>query len=1027
MEGTQSERAFEGGEASAGRTSDPYFTAAARARRPSGARTSRHCVRSRGALHCAAVPLALAFFLSGAAALMLQVLWTRMMGHVLGATALAVSTVLTVFMGGLALGSHLGGRWAPRFKQPILVFAALEAGVGLYGLLVPALVDALPTLQVGWSAWLGEGRWGFAGLRFLLASLVLLLPTTAMGATLPVLAEAAVEKGAQLAERVGALYAANTFGAVAGALASGFWLIPTYGISTTVRLAAAIDVSVAMAVLALFSAGGRRLLLLARTRAPSVAERLLEFEPSVRILATNRERRRTLIVFALSGATAMCLEVLWSRAVGVVIGASTYAFTLILTTFLVGLASGAAVAGRYVTTWRDPLRVLARVEIAAAAATILAALVIDRLPLWLHDVTRDESLTHTGLYLTHFLLTALVTLPATLFLGAVFPLVLTVVAPDDEARAGAVVGRAYALNTLGSILGSFAGGFFVLPLMGVERGLETAATVAGGLGVYLLLDRLRSSTKEIVAATLIAALALMGPTWDVERWTAGMFRFYLAREVYGSGWSPSTDIVYHQDGVATTVTVGRYPGRDDGLGVVLKVGGKVDASDIGDMPTQVLSGLLPVLLHDDPKDVLVIGYGSGVTPGALLQAPLQSLWVAELEDAIYTASNRHFSHVNHEPHRDPRATLAVDDGRNFLLTRNLSFDIIVSEPSNPWLSGAASLFTQDFFEIAKRRMRPGGVFLQWLQLYELSPQSIHSLVRTFHRAFPHVLVFTPDPHSNDTFLVGADHPLRIQRARLERWWANPKVAAELARARVHEPDDLLGLFFVGEEGLPSVVGPGPINTDDNALIEYAAPRDLLEYGTRDAHVPFRDRARGRRRILLADGGWFEGFSSSPEALASRGYRLFRQGRLADARDHVEAAKAGGADVESLEAILDVINAADDQPVVIANERTRTHRRYAEVVRAMLDGRDRDALLLAETSTDAAWTESAAHAFLRAFLLYREGESSTANTIFDKLLSEDEFVAEHPEVLFYAGRAAATRHRWDRALEILQRYEMARAR
>lgn len=964
------------------------------------------------------MPIALAFFLSGAAALVLQVLWTRMLGHVLGASALAVSTVLTVFMGGLALGSHFGGRLAPRVKNPLLGFSALETAVGLYGLLVPTLLGWLPAVQAGAASVLGEGLWGWALFRFVLSCLVLLVPTTAMGATLPLLAQAVVNRDADLAEETGRLYAANTFGAVAGALLAGFHLIPTLGVERTVWLAAGIDLFVAVFVLLVFAAGPR---LKARRRDP--AQRgLYALEPDLRITASDRERRRALFAFAASGAVAMALEVLWTRALGVVMGASTYAFTLILVTFLVGLAGGAAVVSRWMGRIRDPLRTLARVEIGVGLYTAFASLFIDRLPIWLHAYTRDPDLTHGGLYLIHFVLASLTTLPATLMLGAVFPLVLGVLARPGETEApGPVVGRAYAFNTLGAIVGSFAGGFLILPLLGVEHGLETLAVLACGLGGLLLLERPERRRSAGLAVLGVALFAAVGPRWDVERWTAGMFRFYLARDVYTYGWGSTTDIIYHRDGIATTVTVGRYPGRDDGLGVVLKVNGKVDASDIGDMPTQILSGLLPVLLHDDPKDALVIGYGSGVTPGALLQAPIERLWIAELEDAVYEASNRHFAHVNHRPHEDPRATLAVDDGRNFLLTRDQAFDLIVSEPSNPWMSGAASLFTRDFFEIAKTRLREGGVFLQWLQLYELSPESIHALARTFHAAFPYVLVFTPDPHSNDTFMVGSMTPIEVRADRVRRWLQDPKLAAELERARVFGPDDLVGLFFLDQTRFPELIGAGPINTDDNALIEFAAPRDLLRFGTRDASVPFRDRARGRRRELVADGP-FVGYDQAPEALLERGYRLFAQGRLADARDHAEASGPG----QQLGALLDLVEGPDDRPVVVKEAAEQGHPVYAEAVRYMLDGRDRDALAVVERDEDPRWLNDPGHAFLRAFLLYRQNDAIQALEVFERLLEEEAFVAAHPEVLFYAARSAAHRHRWANVLEWMLAFAMSEA-
>lgn len=964
------------------------------------------------------MPVALCFFLSGAAALILQVLWTRMLGHVFGATALAVSTTLTVFMAGLALGSHFGGKYAHRLKRPLVAFAALETAVGAYGLLVPSLFEMLPSLQraVG----LELGFWGYALFRFVMVALILALPTTAMGATLPILAQGVVKRSDEMASRVGALYAANTFGAVLGAFVAGFVLIPDYGITTTVYLAAAIDLFVAVLVLLLFTVGGSKLLL-TRVRAQPADELLDEFEHDQAPLPPTpaRVQNVTLFVFAASGAAAMAMEVLWSRAVGVVIGASTYSFTLILTTFLVGLASGAAITSAYVERLKSPVRVLAWVEIAVGATALLASALIDRAPFWLLEAAQGPGITMDGIYRTNFFIAAAITFPSTLALGAVMPLVVRVLAPRGEGEAGAIVGRAYAVNTLGAIVGSFAGGFLILPLLGVEYGLLACALGSVALGVGLAVSSGVQPKRFVIAGALAVAFVMVLPRWDVRRWTAGMFRMYLARTVYDEGWEPYGKVIYHRDGVVTTVTVEQ---QDDGVGVSLKVNGKVDASDIGDMPTQILSGLLPYLLHEGPKDTLVIGYGSGVTPGAVLQAPVDTVRVAEIEDAVYEAANTHFSHVNHAPHTHERCELHVDDGRNFLLTRDDTYDIIISEPSNPWMSGAASLFTQDFFEIAKGRLREGGVFLQWLQLYELAPKNIHALVRTFHSVFPYVLIFTPDPTSNDTFLIGAEHPLKLSRARIQASLDNEVLAKELLRAKVDHPDDFFGLFMLGTDEVGPFVGPGPINTDDNALIEYAAPKDLLTYAVRDAAVPFIEAARGQR--LQMTKKYFEGWSRSPEDLGRLGYALLQQGRLQDARAFAEEARAGGHRTDRLLRLVEYVDEQDDEPVVIANPETKNDELYAKVVFDMTEGDDRNALARLD-EVEKSEDRSLAHRFLYAYLCYREGRLGDAEYLIREVMKDDLFVAQHPTTLYYAGRIAMYSGRFGEGLAFLERFDDTR--
>ncbi len=964
------------------------------------------------------VAVAVCFFLSGAAALILQVLWTRMIGHVFGATALAVSTILTVFMGGLALGSHLGGRWAPRLKRPLLVFAVLESAVGLYGLLVPTLLHAMPD----WQRVLlpeGYGYWWYAIARFLIVAILLLLPTTAMGATLPVLAEGVVERSDEMASKVGTLYAANTFGAVLGAMLGGFYLIPTLGMATTVYVAAAVDLAVAIFVLLVFRFGGRGWL---RVSTPATSEADAEGGPEIVQLEPFRppstaDRRRALVAFALSGGAAMALEVLWTRSVGVVIGASTYSFTLILTTFLIGLAVGAAVMTRRIRRVSDPVKVLAYIQLAVGILALAGNLLVDRLPLFLHFVARSQDFTLEQLYLANFFIAAVVMLPATLALGAVMPLVVRILAPEGPVHAGAIVGRAYALNTLGAIVGSFVAGFVLLPVLGVERGVQLSALLSLLVGAGLLIDRPKPRGRAVATVAVGLLVVVLAPGWNVGAWTAGLFRMYLVHSVYADGWDPYGEVVYHRDGLATTVTVER---QGEGFGVALKVNGKTDASDVGDMPTQVLSGLLPVLLHDEPKSVLVIGYGSGVTPGAVLQAPVESLYVAEIEARVYEASNLHFGHVNHRPDLDPRASLVVDDGRNFLRTRSGTYDIIISEPSNPWMTGAASLFTTDFFSIAKQRLRPQGIFLQWLQLYELSTDNVHTLVRTFHSVFPHLLIFSPDPSSNDMLLVGSDHPLKVRREGIERWLADEQMRAELAKGGFESANDLLGLLLIDDSRVDALIGEGPLNTDDNALIEFSAPKDLLTYSTADADLPFLTAFDGRRDRLLDTR--FEGFGPPWTDVADR---LVWSAQLEDARTFIDRArKAGELDVDRVERLTRYIDGDDTEPVVIADETTRSDVDYARVVKAMIDGDDEDALAIAMSISDFA-ERSLAHRFMYGFLLYRMDEVSYADDVLETVIADEEFVQAYPTSLFYAGRARMFRGEYREGLAILRRFDALR--
>ncbi|MFO0727195.1 MAG: fused MFS/spermidine synthase [Myxococcota bacterium] len=975
--------------------------------------------------------VSLCFFLSGAAALILQVLWTRMLGHVFGATALAVSTTLTAFMGGLALGAYLGGKRAPTLKRPLLAFAVLETSVGLYGLLVPSLFDLLPTVQRLLGDSIGQSFFGYSLLRFVLVAVVLLLPTTAMGATLPILAEGVVKTGRDVASKVGELYAANTLGAMFGAFMGGFVLIPGLGLRSTMLVAAAMDLLVAGAVLLLFRwAGGERILLkAARMDTPDAVLALLE--PVDVVDASPRAQRAALVVFAVSGGAAMALEVLWTRAVSVVIGASTYAFTLILCTFLIGLASGAAWMTRRIDRVKNPILGLAWAEVSVGILGVLGTIFVDKLPLILHSVARSADATMSSVYFANFFISALVMLPATFALGTVMPLVVRALAPTGADHAGPIVGRAYTLNTFGCILGSFAGGFVILPLIGVQHGLWVAALTNVALGVGLAILRGRPEVPEgegarqgrptMIFVTAAAAVALVAvtPAWNVPAWTAGLFRYYLAKNVYYHGWDWRGKLLFHQDGIATTVTV---EGAEDGVGVSLKVNGKVDASDIGDMPTQILSGLLPLLVHPEAQRVLVIGFGSGVTSGAVLEAPVKKLDLVEIESAVLEASSRFFAHVNHEPRKDPRFSGIIDDGRNFLLTHDQPYDVIISEPSNPWMTGASSLFTKDFFEIAQRRLSSDGVFLQWLQLYELSGDNVNTLFSTFHSVFPYVVVFSPSPRSNDTLVLGAKHPIALDRENIARALADAKLGPELGRAEIHVPEDFFGLFLQGSAEVERLTKGGRINTDDNALIEFGAPQDLLEYSVKDAEIRFLEDIDGMRFSHAPPH--FRGFGlDRAGGLITLAERLCRQGRLSDATEACSKARSSTAApqllprIERVEAIIERLREADQEAVVVANDETKADETYARGVMVMLKSRERDALATIE-QVDGFEKRGPAHRFLHAYLCYRVDRTIDAEYLLEDVLANADFVRENPSVYYYAARIKADRGRYEQAYQLM---------
>jgi spermidine synthase len=785
------------------------------------------------------------FFLSGLSGLCFEVVWTRALERVFGASSLAVSSVLTVYMAGLALGSYWGGRLADRVKRPVRAYALCEAGIAALGLAVLLWVEGYPPVyRALFSWWYGASFWLFSLARLAMAFVALLGPTLLMGATLPLLsrflAQEAEERGGlgpgEFAAGVSRLYALNLVGACVGAFFCGFWLLPALGIFYATLAAASINLSLPL----LLWLGAR-----SRRQSPEQdelrallqqAEQQAEAEHAVEVAPVAEGARRAVVVgAAFSGALSMLYQVLWTRALAIILGASTYAFSLIVGSFLLGLFLGSALAARLLRRLASPLRVLGLVHLGIALSTQITAQVFDGLPrVYLALAAPHEGSSFGAVMFGGTLLTVAALLIPTTLLGAIFSLTLRAVERpgQDSARH---VGSLYAANTLGAIVGSFAGGFLLLPLVGLERGLSSAALASSGLAALSFwLAGSKERRAALVAPLSAVLLALLLPRWDVGRLNEGLFRPVLAREAAEEGeYQAPHAISFYQDGVSATVAV-----EDLGDEVfALKVNGKVDASSSTDMPTQILAGALPMALHAEaeqrPLKVAVVGFGSGVTLGSALQLATQSLDVIEIEPAVVEAA-RLFSRWNHQVHDDPRLRTRHEDGRNFLLSTEERYDVIISEPSNPWMAGVANLFTSEYFHGARERLARGGVFLQWVQLYEMRTETVQLIMRTFAEEFPEGHVFCAYPHSPDLFLVAAPDGLSLDAERLARVFAAKAAAEEFARAGLRSPEDLLARLVMGPKALRTFAGEGPRNTDDNGLLAFRAPRDLLRAGVEES-------------------------------------------------------------------------------------------------------------------------------------------------------------------------------------------------
>ncbi len=946
-----------------------------------------------------------AFLLSGVAGLTFEIVWMRHLGFALGATTLAVATTTAAYMGGLALGSHLGGKLADRLTRPLAFYGAVEIAIGLTGLAIPALCALVPTVDAALFAE-GTGGVGRALLRFLVAALVLGVPTTAMGATLPVLARAVTDHSRQVGREVGILYALNIAGAMFGAVLAGFFWIPSLGLAATNHVAVLLDVLLGAVAL--------------------VAGVVLKPRPAVTATSDSAPilrpgSHKLVLVLAVTGAAAMALQVLWTRALGTALGPSIYAFSAIVCTYLAGLALGGALAAWFADRITQVRLGLAVVLLLTGGFVLFGVLVVDDLPLILQDVVLDQELTMRGLVRSEFGLAALSALPATVGMGAIFPLTLSAVVGSDR-RLGAAVGRAYAVNTVGNIAGSTAAVFVLLPLTGVEWGMRVGALIYLGLALVLLW-RVEPSVRMAwrrglyAACVLLIVATLAWPGWKVSQWTSGMFRLSMTRYYYPDGTFEPARVIFHKDGRASTVTV-----EEDEGARWIKVNGKIDGSSQGDMPTQVLSGLLPMLFHANPQDVAVVGCGSGVTVGSALAANPARVTLVELESAVVEAAAL-FEEVNGAPWRDARTRVIEDDGRNYMARTREQFDIIISEPSNPWMTGAASLFTVEFFRIARARLRPQGVFLQWLQIYELAPERIASVLKTFQSVFPHVLVFSAHVDSNDLLLVGSAEPLRADWTQLSERFA--ALAPELERAELKSLPELLALLLITDAHIAALPTDTPLNTDDNAFVEFGAPRDLLTFAEEDPEVPFLDGTRGERAALvLSTTGHSEAERDQRAVLLAQGY--LRQGNPQDAgaaalrvQQHAGATpdqRARAAEIVTLAQLF----AEDDREVVVDGAVAKRDPEYAALTRLVQAGDDELALEEMEKRLEVG-RRSPTHTLLYGFLLYRNGEYNRARRTLLKAQDGTTDPAWRSAIAYYLAKQAFEAGDFERAITDMTSY------
>ncbi len=806
----------------------------------------------------------LLFAVSGFAGLIYESIWTHYLKLFLGHAAYAQSLVLIVFMGGLALGAALCSRISEKLPRPLIAYALVEAIVGACALAFHEIF----TLATDWAYALLLPNAGSDGLalaaKLALAALLIFPQSLLLGATFPLMSAGLIRAHpARSGEQLAMLYFTNSLGAASGVIVSGFVLIGWVGLPGTLRFAGLLNLALALAVWLIARKEQDRPLL--RQDSASEAPSLLP------------------VVALLTGLASFIYEICWIRMLSLVLGASTHSFELMLAAFIFGLALGGLAVRRLVDAVREPVRLLAWVQIAMGLLALATLPVYDRsfglMELLMQGLSRNESgyllFTLAGAFIA-----VLVMLPATLCAGMTLPLITGAMLRGGAGEAA--IGRVYALNTLGAIAGVLFAVHVGLPLLGLKDTLIAGAAIDVLLGLALLY-RHSAATREFIAASLVCLAlflpALLAFRLDVNKMTAGVFR-------HGDlASSRDAKILFQKDGKTATVHLVRYSDA-----ISIRTNGKSDGSINTDSTrrgsdeiTMILTGAIPLALKPEARSAALIGIGTGLTMHTLLQnLRLERVETVEIEAAMAAAA-RGFAPSNNTAFADPRGAIAIDDAKTFFSTRKRAYDIIISEPSNPWVSGVSSLFTREFYHRIRPHLNPGGLLVQWFQLYEIDASLLASVMGALGAEFPHYAVFAPSDH--DLLIIASDRP--VPAAAQAGLYEDPGMAKELWSIHMLSAGDFDARFLGNRAALePLFASYGmPANSDYYPVLDLQAARHRFTersasdvVGLLNAAVPVLEMLtpelqRRPPNPLLAGGNTFDRFENTRLARYLRDFLL----------------------------------------------------------------------------------------------------------------------------------------------------------
>lgn len=883
------------------------------------------------------------FLVSGSTGLIYETLWIRILSLGVGSTSSSMSLVLSIFFLGLALGSFLSGKYSHKIKNPLKAYGLLEMVIGVYAsfLVFPLiqlhkLIAILPL----------SGSLSFLGVftKFLIVGLLLILPTVCMGATFPLLVKIFLNKERTLGKYVSILYALNTFGAVIGAFATGYLLVPSFGVLFSNYLAAFLNLAV----------GGTAIYLSSR-KDLAVEAKQKEEETGFRLGSLNFRSSLILLSTFICGFVSISCEVIWNKYLNIFLGTNIYGIGLVLALFLLGIALGSLILSQFVEKVQNKFSLFMWLLFLSGVTLLCSSLLLNKAP-ELSIVLQAYTKGHVSLLTMKTLVVTLILLLPTSIFGMLFPLSITLITSSTQNAPG-ILGLAYAVNTVGAILGSYITGIFLIPVFGSSFALLTSLILSCVLLVILCLSIEERKTERLAVAVftfVFATVAFKASTLDYKNLIKSAYQqsgykmsekqpavadyLKVALKPYSESHEEFKLII---EGETAVISLSHDPADGENYRNYfrLKTSGLNESvynmENLEELPKyEALIAFLPYLFSKAPKQAFVVGYGGGFTVDFLTDTDLRKVNVVELEKGILKAADYVYKGNNPLLTR-PNLNLKVEDARYVLAAKlNGPQDIIISQPSHSWLSGAANLFTEEFFEVVKDNLAEQGIFSQWLNLYNMDVTVLQSILKTFYTVFPHGAVFT-QLGDQEMVLIGSKRPLDLNLKKLEAITQNQIFRKKLAGVFGHSSYDVVSLFSLSREEALKLAKDATINTDINAFAEVEQSKLFYEgLGTRETPQHYLSRVfRGdyggitksadneqfyyNLLLSLNQGGHYDKFNvvlnkyeekvkNQPSEYASLGYLCFRAGRFESAFEYLSKALKQKADKQNFNLLLSTL-------------------------------------------------------------------------------------------------------------------------